>query len=83
MSCFKQWLVMLTKIKIKFVICELFTVPKFCEFVFPLKKDLLVLCLVIEFMNILNRYYKFYYLFIGEIFLSFAIIDLPLILWLF
>lgn len=38
MSCFKQWLVMLTKIKIKFVICELFTVPKSCEFVFSLKK---------------------------------------------
>lgn len=47
---------------------------------FHKKKDLLVLCLVIEFMNILNRYYKFYYLFIGEILLSFAIIDIPLIL---
>lgn len=44
------------------------------------KKDILVLCLVIEFMNILNRCYKFYYLFISGILLSFAIIDMPLIL---
>lgn len=36
------------KIKIKFVICELFIVTKSCEFVFPWKKDILVLCLVIE-----------------------------------